>query len=311
MGSLPAAFSLGTTGSVLGCQAGVLHPGHHQSGSERQRGGDDQVRRDVPEPGDEPRGEERRQRGAAHADAEHTGRESTPGLLVPGIDERDAEGERGAPDAEEEPEQQQQRIGIDGAGEGDQQHRHDGDQRDHGEHLPAAVAIGERADRDPAHRADQDRRGDQQSGLRAGQRHRLGVRRGQRADEIPGQKLMAKTQVARARFAPCPRSVATSATGDEPGVGRVTTSPIVRVAGGGATGRSRWDPPCDSSAATGSAYGGSERLSADRPEVPGMAAATNVNHRGLGCLTTDRRPVINPGHSETPLGITPGRPAEW
>jgi len=72
------------------------------------------------------------------------------------------------------------------AGEGDQQHRHDGDQRDRGEHLPAAVAIGERTIRDPANGADQDRGGDQQGRLRAGQRHRLGVRRGQRADEVPG-----------------------------------------------------------------------------------------------------------------------------
>ena len=36
------------------------------------------------------------------------------------------------------------------------------DRRDQREHHPAAVAVGERADEDPAERADQDRDGDHQ-----------------------------------------------------------------------------------------------------------------------------------------------------
>ena len=47
-------------------------------------------------------------------------------------------------------------------GQAEEQHRHDGGERHQREHDPAAEPVGQRADRDPAQRADHDRHGDQQ-----------------------------------------------------------------------------------------------------------------------------------------------------
>ena len=79
-----------------------------------------------------------------------------------GGDERDADGERGAADPQEEPADQQRgqrRL----PGQPQVQHRHDRRQRHQREHHPAAEPVGQRADRDPAQRTDHHRHRNQRA----------------------------------------------------------------------------------------------------------------------------------------------------
>ena len=55
----------------------------------------------------------------------------------------------------------------------------------HREHQAAAVAVGQRADRDAAERPDEHGGGHEQGLLGAGQPHRLGVAHAERADDVP------------------------------------------------------------------------------------------------------------------------------
>ena len=79
-----------------------------------------------PDVGEELDRGERADRGAAHAGAEDADREAAALRREPGVDERDADGEGGAGDAEEEPADQQQGVGVEGD-EGDEEDRHDRD----------------------------------------------------------------------------------------------------------------------------------------------------------------------------------------
>lgn len=121
------------------------------------------------EPPYKPRGEERRERGADHAHTEHAGGETAPRRLVPVVGERDADGEDRAGNAQEEPEKHQQRVGAHGCRDPDREHREDRRQRHRDEHGAPAEAVGERPGDDAAKGTHQDRGGDEQRRLGAGQ----------------------------------------------------------------------------------------------------------------------------------------------
>ena len=109
----------------------------------------------------------------------------------PGVDERDADREDGAGDAEEEAADEQQRVGVEGD-EGDEEDRHDGGRGDDREHHATAVAVRHRPDHDPAERADQHRHSHQKGDVRlaeVAQRPGVAEHRAERADERPGPEV--------------------------------------------------------------------------------------------------------------------------
>ena len=160
-------------------------PGH--DGVDRQRAGGDQERGLRAHVGEQLHRGERADRGPAHAGPEDADRQAAPLGREPGVDERHADGERGAGDAEEEAPDQDQCVGVQRE-EGQEQDRHDRHRRDQREHDPAAVAVGQRPDQDAAQGSDQDRHGDQEGhvGLAEGaQGALLAEQRAERAEQRP------------------------------------------------------------------------------------------------------------------------------
>ncbi len=158
---------------------------------DREHRGGDQERGLLADVGEELHRGERADGGAAHAGAEDADGEAAPLRREPRVDERHADREGGAGDAEEEAADQQQGVGVEGE-EGDEQDRDDRDRRDDREHDPAAVAVGERTDDDPAQRADDDRDRDHQRDVGLGELTegaRLTEQRAERADERPGPEV--------------------------------------------------------------------------------------------------------------------------
>ena len=115
--SLDAAASFGRTGSVLGFHWGESRIRIQTRAATIRKGDrDDHVGCDIAEPRHHPRREEGGEGGAAHARTEETGREAALGRRVPGVDERDADRERRAGDAEEEAEDDEKRVRAEGSG---------------------------------------------------------------------------------------------------------------------------------------------------------------------------------------------------
>jgi hypothetical protein len=115
---------LGDDGSRVGSpQRRVAHHRTARDAVAASADRDDHVRRGVAEPVDEPRGEERRQGGAAHAGAEHPGSETPAGGLVPRVDERMPTANVVPAMPRRKPNEQQQRVRPAVAGEADEQHR--------------------------------------------------------------------------------------------------------------------------------------------------------------------------------------------
>ena len=134
---------------------------------------------------------ERADGSSAHARAEDPDRQATTLGREPGIHERHTDCEGGARDAEEEPAEQEQHIGVE-RHEGDEQHWNDRDRRDQGEHQPAAEPVGQGPDHDPPEGTHQHGDGDEQGHVRLGElTEGTGVleHRPQRADQRPGPEV--------------------------------------------------------------------------------------------------------------------------
>jgi hypothetical protein len=108
----------------LGFQAGESPHRQPKNGANDDQGPcDEEVCWEVADAPYQPRSEERRQSGTAHARAEDTRRKTPPGRFEPRVHEWDANSKRGAGHPKEETEDQQQRVRLQRSRKGNQQHR--------------------------------------------------------------------------------------------------------------------------------------------------------------------------------------------
>ena len=139
---------------------------------------------------------------------EDAGRETASRRLVPGLGERDTDREGRSGDAQEEPEHQQQRVGIDAnrrtatSSTGAMRH-----QRHDGEHDATAVPVGQRTDRDPA-RPSRPGSGWPPAAPPGcwSATCRLGVGGRQRADQVPGPEVDGRNPGRQRQVDPPPRA---------------------------------------------------------------------------------------------------------
>ncbi len=101
------------------------------------------------------------------------------------VHERNADRERSAGHAKEEPEHQKERVRPQRSRKGNQQHGNCRGPGEHGEHDSAAIAVGEGSDGHPAERADQNWHGDKESCLRGTQPEFAAVADAERRDDVP------------------------------------------------------------------------------------------------------------------------------
>ena len=139
--------------------------------------------------------------GAAHADAEDADGEAAPRRREPGGDQRHADRERGAADAEEEPGDDQRRVGA--ARTASVSTGTMVATLTSGNITRRAEPVGQRAHRDAAERADDDRHRDQQGLLRAKLRPRRSLTPGPSGpSSAHAQKFTANPTVASASITP-------------------------------------------------------------------------------------------------------------
>jgi hypothetical protein len=169
------------------------HAAHHHD-----EAGRDPERRREPPLVDNPRRGEPGEHGPAHAHPVNAQREALTFAGVPAIDERHADSKRGAGEAEQEPEDENRRQRVMKERERDQRQRRERHQR--AEHAPAAVAVGQPAERDPHQRAKQHRHRNHRRSLEVRQAERVLEVGTERAEQAPGVKAHSERERGEREF---------------------------------------------------------------------------------------------------------------
>ena len=269
-------------------------------GVDHQDGGDEVEGEARAERLGELHGGERRDGGAAHARTEGAEGQAAPLRREPRVDEGHADGERRAAEPEEEAADQ---VGGERVGEVPEvEHGQDGQQGHRREHPPRAEPVGERADRDPAERADQHRYGDQQRLLEGGQAELLTQRRAERRQQCPrpeGQGEADRCHRQHQPGAPAHRGVRTGRDAIRPGrrqsLAHRSHSSALYAAEPVCAASAR--PFEDGSDPSGSTESGARRSMGRRPVYSGQVprrdprrGRSSRGHAATGCRTGNTRP---------------------